>query len=374
MFTVLIVDDNPINLKTLILTLQNDGYQLHSAQSGKDALALIPQINPDIMLLDVRMPIMSGFEVCKKLKESEATANIPIIFLSALDEDVNKVQGLSIGGNDYITKPFSPEEVSARIHVHLMLHAKQKELESLRRQDQQYFEQINAIRDGILDQMRHDVKSPLASIKASAYLIKQRTRDYADAHITEYVERINCAVDETLQMLEHLLELAKLETGRSTHAQLIKLDPFIKNVVFAYRTLAETKGIQFLTAFQIQPDINAYFDPDQIQSVIGNLLSNAIKYTAPNGKISLKVYLANGAIHIEVADTGRGIPKDSLPKIFDRLYRVPMDGEQVEGTGLGLYIVKTIIEQHGGTIQVQSELHKGSTFLVAIPHRQIAEV
>jgi two-component system sensor histidine kinase/response regulator len=373
MFKILIADDNSIDLQILTLTLQNEAYQLFSAQNGKDALRLAQQVKPDLILLDVKMPGIGGFEVCQKLKASKATMNISIIFLSALDEQVNKLQGLNIGGEDYITKPFSPEEVSARVRVHLALCAKRKELEQLREQDQQYFARINAIRDGILEQMEHDVKSPLASIKVSTHLINRHTRDQ-DSRIEGYTERINQAVDETLHVMEHLLEIAKLETGRSTRMKPVAIESFIQRVIIAYQALAEIKDIQFLIHFETHPGAMAYFDPDQMQRVISNLLSNALKYTATKGTVSLTVRLENQTLHLAVSDTGRGISEGDIPKIFDRLYRVPLDDEQIEGTGLGLYIVKSIVEQHGGVIEVQSQVHKGSTFVVSIPQDQLASV
>ncbi len=245
MSTVLIVDDDPINIQTLTLTLQNDGYLLYFTQKSLDALAIIEQIKPDLILLDVKMPVMSGFEVCQELKASENYKDIPIIFLSALGEEIDKLQGFNVGGEDYITKPYSPEEVSARVRVHLALRSKQRQLEQLREQDQQYFARINAIRDDILDQMQHDLKSPLASIKASTHLINRHLHAQ-DKRLEIYIERINHAVDDTLQVMEHLLEIAKLETGRSTRIQAMEIEPFIQRLIPAYQILAEKKRSNFL--------------------------------------------------------------------------------------------------------------------------------
>jgi two-component system, sensor histidine kinase and response regulator len=365
MFTLLLVDDNPVDLHALSLALRNEQYNLYSAHNGLEALELAQQINPDLILLDVRMPGLNGFEVCKKLKASETMKDIPIIFLSASDEEGNRLQGFDVGAEDYIPKPFCLEEVSARVRVHLALRSKQEELKRLREQDQHYFARINAIREGILDQMRHDLKSPLSSIKASTYLIKQLAPTQP-SRIEVYTERIDHAVDQTYHLMERLLEIVKLETGRSTRRELVEIQSFIQKITDIFKPLAEAKEIRLLTHLHVKAGVTACFDPEQMHSVISNLLCNALKYTATAGEVTLQVSVEDQVLRFEVADTGRGIPEQYLNKIFDRLYRVPEDEDCVAGTGLGLYIVKSIVEQHGGTIWVQSEVHKGSTFVVSI--------
>jgi two-component system, sensor histidine kinase and response regulator len=366
MFTLLLVDDNPLILRALSLALRHEQYLLYSAQNGIEALELAQQIKPDLILLDVKMPSLDGFEVCKKLKTSGTTRDTPIIFLTALDEEDNRLHGFKVGGADYITKPFCSEEVSARVRVHLALRSKQEELKHLREQDQHYFAQINALREEVLDQMRHDLKNPLSSIKASTYLIKQLTQTQP-SRIAVYTERIDHAVDQTYHLMERLLEIVKLETGRSTRRELVEIEPFIQKIADIFKPLAEAREIRLLTHLHLKAGLAGSFDPEQMHSVISNLLCNALKYTAATGKVSLQVSMVGQDLRFEVSDTGRGIAEQYLNKIFDRLYRVPEDEDCVTGTGLGLYIVKSVVEQHGGFVTVESKVGSGSTFAVSLP-------
>ncbi len=319
------------------------------------------------------MPDIDGFGVCRKLKASELTANIPIIFLSALNEIDDKLQGLKIGAVDYITKPFSPKEVLARVRVHIALRLQQNQLEQLHKHDQQYFAKVNAIQEEVLDQMQHDIKTPLSSIRASTYLIKRHSVK-GTSHIDGYTNRINHAVDEAINVMESLLKVARLETGDSLQFKSIEIKPFMQKIVAVYQALAESRDIKLHAHIQARSAETASVDPWQINRVISNLLSNALKYTPSGGTVKLWVGLTRNSLHLNVSDTGRGIPEKHLDKIFDRFHRVPADTDDIEGLGLGLYIVKSIVQRHGGTIHVQSKEHQGSIFVISIPRNQEAVV
>lgn len=368
MATLLIVDDHPMNVR-LLVTLLGDGehHELHVATNGRTALEIARRVLPDLILLDVMMPDMDGFEVCRQLKASPETADIVVIFVTALDEPISRLTGLEIGGADYITKPYAQEEVLARVNVHLALREKQLQLERLRRQDQEYFARIEAIRKDLLDQMQHDVKGPLANIKAAAYVVS-RLCDSPDPRLAVNLKRITGAVDEIVRMMDKVLQVATLETGRAAHKQRVEVLPIIHHILTLFGASAEEKGITLTTDLDTLPlQSTISVDPDQIISVLSNLISNALKFTRPGGDVSLRVMLDDRALRLEVADTGCGISADHLEKIFQRLYRVPTDTDEVEGTGLGLYIVKSIVEQHGGSIWVKSEPGVGSTFYIDLP-------
>ncbi len=372
MTTILIVDDHPINVQTLLVGLSSDPYSLFVARNGKEAIENAYALKPDLILLDIVMPDINGYEVCAHLKSDPDMADIPIIFLSALEETQDKLRGLQAGGEDYITKPFDIEEVRARIRVHLALREKRQQLEKLRQQDLAYFERINRFRDDILDQIKHDVKSPLATIKAAAYLTA-RIASSIDPRIAHYVEQTNLAVDEIVRVIEKLLEVAKLETGRSTQLKQVEIVPLLENVTALFHASAEQKHIILIREIgSIHPQANAWVDPDQLTSVLSNLISNAIKYTDAGGTVIVRAMLTGTTFHIEVQDTGRGIAPEYQQKIFERLFRVPSDADEVEGTGLGLYIVRSIIESHGGSISVTSQLGEGTTFYVDLPQPQAA--
>lgn len=347
MASLLIVDDQPINLQLLVIGFTRMDYTVHVATSGCEAIELAIETKPDLILLDVMMPEIDGFEVCRRMKAMPDLADIPVIFLTALNDTIDKVRGLEVGGEDYITKPFSLEEVKARIKIHLALREKQKQLELLREQDRLYAIHMNNFRNEILDQLQHDVMSPLTSIKNSIYLLT-RTCDSGNPMVPEYIRRADLAVEDVIAMIGGLLDIARLEMSRSTQFQMIEVAPFLEEVVTLFKSISDVKKIRVEVDLEmIDPSCRASFDPEQIASVLKNLLSNAIKYTNSGGTVLVSATIHDDRLHMVVSDTGNGISEEHIAHIFERFYRIPSDIDRVEGTGLGLYIAQTIVEKHG---------------------------
>lgn len=374
MATLLIVDDQQLNIQTLVAGLSSTNFTIYSTTRATQTLMMAEELQPDLILLDVMMPELNGFEVCKRLKTSPTTADIPVIFVTALYEQVDKLRGLEVGGEDYITKPYAVDEVAARIRVHLALREKRLEVEKLRRQDLAYFERLNQIRDEILDQMKHDLKSPLSSIKISLHLIT-RLCGSADPSVIRHISRADAAVNEISHVIETLVEIAKLETGRSTQFRYVEILPLVQQAVQLFETSAEAKNITLkLHQENLKLKQTVYVDPDQIASVLRNLIGNAIKYTEAGGHVTVTSQFESNVLQLEVTDTGHGIAQENLGRIFQRMYRIPSEQDIVEGTGLGLYIVKSIVDSHGGEIRVASEVGRGSTFTVLFPQPEPAGV
>lgn len=364
---ILIVDDTPANLQLLATSLSKHGYNIRAVTDGHHALMAARAVPPDLILLDIMMPDLDGFEVCRRLKEDETLHDIPVIFISALDETVDKVHGFRVGGADYISKPFKFEEVLARIEIHLTLYNQRRQLEQAREQDRLYFEKISQLRDEFVSTASHDLKNPLANIKLSADLLR-RAAERGDAQLQQkHLHNIATQVDRMQQLITDLLDIVKLETGRALVYERVPMEPFLQHVVEDFALAAQEKQINL--RYQLSTAVtSAVLDHQQFRQALHNLLSNAIKYTPAGGEVVLASMAEDDTLLVEVRDTGLGIPAADIPYLFDKFYRVTNpDHMAIEGTGLGLSIVQTVVHQHGGAVDVTSEFGRGSTFRIRMP-------
>lgn len=365
---ILIVDDTPTNLDLLFSVLGKKGYHTRPAPSGELALRAAFAKPPDLILLDVNMPGMDGYEVCERLKADERTQDIPVIFLSAMDEVIDKVRAFKVGAVDYIAKPFDVEEVLARIETQLTLYRQRLEIEKLREQERLHFEEMARLKDQYVQMVSHDLKTPLSVIIGNASLMMKRgtLTDQADV---ESVEGIIESGEMMRRLIRDLLDLAKIESGVGVQTERVSVNELLEACVVAFIQNAQAKNIA-LNLSLLDKDVAVNADHDRMVQVLSNLISNAIKYTPEGGQVD--VFASHqpdeDVLQITVQDTGLGIPAHDLPRIFDRFYRVERPPHQQQsGTGLGLSITKAIIEQHGGTIAADSELGKGTRFVIALP-------
>lgn len=366
---VLVVDDVPDNLDMLFIVLNTAGYNVEVARNGEAAIEIAQNVSPDIILLDVMMPGIDGFETCERLKALESTRDIPVIFMTALTETHHKIKGFEIGAVDFVTKPIQNREVVARVDTHLTMYRQRKEIERLREQDRAYFEKLLQIRDEVLRATSHDLKSPLGNIMISAYLLDEHLRE-DDEQGKRLLQSIQTGADRMLGLITDLLDIAAIETGLAIKKQPVSLYEFTKNSLDAFVPQAQSKSIN-LNLDCLDDDLTVVLDPRQMGRVLQNLLSNAIKYTPEGGNVELKAGYEDNTVVIRIIDNGFGIPPDDVPRLFEKFYRVNTDKHQTqEGTGLGLSIAKSIVEQHGGDIRVESELNQGSTFTITLPLEQ----
>lgn len=364
--TILIVDDNPANLQTLSKELLSKGYSVRAVPNGELALQSARTSKPELILLDILMPEMNGFEVCKILKDDPDLADVPVIFISALNETVDKVTGFRIGGVDYITKPFQFEEVLVRVETQLTLYRQRLEIQRRHEQDILYSERLNSLKDDIINMTSHDLKNPLASVMLSLDLLRRHGRT-DDEDGVRYLSNIEYSINQMSKLISDLLDIAKIETGRAVHPAPVEVAPFVERLVGEFRFRAVQDGV-LVSAEPVKPDLIALFDPDRMWQVLSNLLSNAVKYSDKGGTVILATDIRDDEIIFSVEDKGLGIPEETLPNLFDRFYRVESDAHRNrEGTGLGLYIAKSIVDQHDGRIWVESKVNEGSTFYVALP-------
>lgn len=365
--TILIVDDVLENVEVLIRILHREGYDISIAQDGKTALEKTAMSKPDLILLDVLMPGgMDGFEVCEKLKNDDATRDIPVIFVTALTNTIYIVKGLEAGAVDFITKPYRAKEVLARVTTHLTIRRQKQEIERLREQDQLYFQKLSEMKDDVMRMTSHDLKNPLNNVKTAVHLLRRHGR--IDDHTgLEYLSLLESSADQMLGLITSLLDIARLETGQALKLQDVSLNEFLRDNLFVFSLPARARKLS-LRYEPVPDDMTLYIDPERMEQVLQNLLSNAMKYTPDGGNIMLRAEIEPERVTLIVEDTGLGIPQNDIPHLFDKFYRVSNNShKQIEGTGLGLSIVKSIVEQHGGKIWVESDLGKGSKFCISLP-------
>ncbi len=360
---ILIVDDSDMNIMILKTVLGKHGFDVVVADNGPTALKIAQAEIPDLIMLDIQMPQMDGFEVCQRLKADCRTQAIPVIFISALDNSEVILKGFEIGGVDYITKPFRFEEVTARVESHLTIVNQRRRIEQLLERERQEFEVINQMKNNFIGTATHDIKNPLFVILGYVKLMERKYGE--NPGIDEPLNGIRLGVNQITSLVSDMLDLIQLESGMQLDWAKVALAEFLIGAIEGFDILAVEKQIKL--SFRPPPaDLAVTIDNRWMQRVTSNLISNAIKYTPKGGQVCVSGYEVEGQALIEVSDTGLGIPEEAIPNLFDTFYRVPAHSD-IEGTGLGLSIVKSIIDQHHGHIHVESAMGRGSRFFVALP-------
>lgn len=358
---ILIVDDIPDNLRVLSNLLKENGYRTRPVPNGKLALQVAEKEVPDLILLDIMMPDMDGFEVSDQLKKNKNLKDIPIIFISALNEPKDIVRALSSGGVDYITKPFNSKEVNARVATHLKIRWQTKELQRL-----------NAEKDRFISILAHDLRNPLAGYVALTDLMIDNSMNIPFDQKQQMLKELNNSSHNILGLLNNLLEWSQISRGNARfNLQHLDLKNEINTCLITSFDLAKKKNLTLLIDVPIEQQVFA--DSHMLQATVRNLVSNAIKFTPANGTITISSIVKDeNFITVSVKDNGIGIPKEIQHLLFQldaHIGRSGTDGEL--SSGLGLLLCKEFIEAHDGKIWVESEIGKGSTFSFTIPLHEI---
>lgn len=355
-YTILIVDDNSNNLKVLAGVLKVACYEFRMAKSGQQALNILEKTTPDLILLDIQMPEMDGFETCLKIKENEEFAKIPIIFLTANTDAESVNKAFKSGGVDFVTKPFNSEELLARIQTHITLKTQAEELIKQ-----------NAAKDKFLSIISHDLKNPLTTIIGFSELIKENFDNFDKEKLISFNEYIYNSAIFTNEIINDVLDWARVQSGSLKSIKSnFNLSELLLNNIQGHTPQALAKSIYFESNFDENIFINA--DEKMITAVVRNLISNAIKFTPKGGSISIstseKIINNKRMIETEIKDTGIGINEENMSKLFKIEQNYNSKGTNNEtGTGLGLILCKEFINQNNGTIRVESELEVGSSFI-----------
>jgi two-component system sensor histidine kinase/response regulator len=351
---ILVADDSTTNLDILFRILSRGGYDVILAEDGVEALEALAQVKPDLILLDVDMPRLDGFSVCQRIKADEKTCHIPVIFISALDELGDKIRAFEVGAVDYVIKPFKVEELMMRVASQILLAHQQQEILKL-----------SEIKDHLIRTVSHDLKNPIHIVMGYAGLLLD-ANDLSPEQIAEMALQIHKSADKMYRLVTNLLDLTQIEAGVMWDFKPVGLNSIIEDVLLEHIITAQQKDI---TIYWQPPaeNITVKGDPMRLQQVFNNLFSNAIKYTLVGGKVFIDMWEDDENVFISVKDTGLGIPEADLPHIFEKFYRVnsTIHREQ-EGTGLGLSIIHVIVQEHGGTVHVDSVEGQGSIFTIQL--------
>ncbi len=406
--TILVVDDQPQNIR-LIGTFLRKYYNLLIAENGPKAIDTAISKQPDLILLDIMMPNMSGFEVCEVLKKNEITKEIPIIFLTAKTETDDILKAFEIGGVDYVTKPFNAMELMARIRAHIELKNSKEiikdQFEQLKQKNEQLkktyedlehqaqhlnklymqliknetflrntneeLKKLNEMKDRFFSIVSHDLRSPFAGILTITDIIKNHADTVSKEELISMLQSLNETAQQTYKFIEDLLEWSRSQMGR-IQMNIVEEDlhTIVTGTILTLKQQAEIKNIEINS--RIQSGTFAMFDNNMMATIVRNLISNAIKFTPKGGKITLKAEAIEKEgkrfIRLAVSDTGVGMTEQQVANLFslDKVQSTP-GTEKEKGTGLGIMICRDFINKMNGKLSVESKLNEGTTFFVDVP-------
>ena len=363
-FKLLVVDDVQTNVLLLKALLSKEGYGILVANNGQEALEVIRNENPDLILLDVMMPGMDGFEVAERLKSEEYRCEIPIIFLTALDDTQSIVNGFKLGAGDFISKPFRKEELMVRIKHQLSLVAARRIIE----EKNEELRKTIAGRDKMYSVIAHDLRSPMASMKMLLNTIMMSVETAKiDPDIFDMLEMSNKTSEEVFSLLDNLLKWTKSQLGKLTVIpQKLDISGLADGVVEVMNSVAEVKHIKL-----IRTDHESFFvyvDIEMIKSILRNLISNAVKFSNPDSEIKVGIKAEDGKVIVSVTDSGKGIKKEDQHKLLkDSTHFTTYGTNSEEGSGLGLLLCRDFARKNGGELWFESEENLGSVFSFSLP-------
>ena len=358
--SVLVVDDTVENLRVLSDLLGEQGYDVRAVTSGHQALQAVEHDPPDLILLDITMPDMDGFEVCRRLRATERSKDVPVIFLTALTATADKLRAFDAGGVDYVTKPFQFEEVLARVRTHVALRRAQTALAD----SYKGLRALEQLRDDLVHMIVHDMRSPLTALQIDLNLLK------GPAAALDDVSRqgLRAAVDSVKalnRMANDLLDVSRLEEGKMPIDRAEwDLTQIASEVRSALRNIDHERPIDIETAGPVR----ATCDGSLVRRVLENLVSNGIRHTPAGSRIRISLASDRGRVRVEVHDQGRGVPPEAREKIFEKFGALQARHDRsYHSVGLGLAFCKLAIRAQGGTIGVDSGVPAGSTFWFELP-------
>jgi len=381
--TILVVDDIAANRNLLGETLEPKGYEVLLASNGQQALKVAERAKPNLILMDVNMPEMDGYEACSQLKGMPGLSEIPVIFITANDDPESLVNGFQAGGVDYITKPFKEEEVLMRVATHLKIHTLTRALETRnadlqsevqrRQQAEEKANEANEAKSRFLSFISHEMRSPLTAIIGFSDGLATGLAGESLADSRDDATRIRSAGGHLLDLINNLLELSRIEAGRMPlNLEDFELAPLVNELGKDMEPLIRRNGNKFMVQSQGEPGV-VHADRTKLRQTLMNLISNAAKFT-DKGELTVSfrnLADAEGAqFEIAVSDTGVGMTDDQMERLFQPYQQATDSTAQKHGgTGLGLAISRQFCRLMGGDLTVASTSGKGSTFTVTLPLR-----
>ncbi len=358
--SILAVDDTPANLSLLCGILKERGYRVRPVPSGELALQAAKADPPDLVLLDISMPEMDGFEVCTRLKAEPQLRDVPVIFLTAHTEVAEKVKAFSVGGVDYVTKPFQSEEIHARVATHLSLCRQRRELAD----SYQRLSALERMRETLVHMIVHDLRSPLGAISGLLQLLKMESSLPAQAR--EDIAQCLASTTKMNTMITAMLDVSKFEAA----AMRLELAP-CDLLQITREVLSDMRGLALDRTVTVEQSSTTELlaDATLLARVVQNLLSNALRFTPRNGQVRIALVTAADGVRFSMTDEGPGVPEELRDRIFEKFVAVTPEAQKKGySTGLGLAFCRMAVEAHGGAIGVEEGPGGlGSTFWFTLP-------
>jgi signal transduction histidine kinase len=389
---ILVVDDTVANLRLLVGILTERGYKVRPASNGSLALSSARTESPDLILLDILMPNMDGYEVCKHLKSDELTHEIPVIFISAINEVVDKVKAFTVGGVDYITKPFQVEEVLARVETHLALRNLQRNLQGKNEELAITLEQLQTTQSQLIESEKmaalgnlvagiaHEINTPLGISLTAASVLNEDTTDFFNTYKSGKMKRteletfLDTAVESSSMILANLKRAADLiqsfkqvAVDQSSEAKrCFKVKEYLEEIMLSLN--AKLKRTNHTVKIEGDETLTLDTYPGALSQIVTNLVMNSLIHAYDedaSGQIILEFKREGAWVIFQYADDGKGIAPENLSKIFEPFFTT---NRSQGGTGLGLHIVYNLVsKQLKGTIQCESQLGVGTQFIIKLP-------
>jgi two-component system, sensor histidine kinase and response regulator len=370
---ILVVDDDQRNVRLMESILRSSGYPVVKAYDGEEALEKVAAENPDLVLLDVMMPRMSGFEVCLHLRDRYETRLLPVIMVTALNSLDEKVRALELGADDFLSKPINKVELLAKLRSVLRVKSLHDEVERTRNEleaKNQELIRMEEFKEKLVQMVVHDLKNPLSGIMGNLQLLQIQGPGLEPERFNEILLRTEESSKQLLGMILNILDVGRLEE----HKLVLRLRP-LRPAELVDACLREAQGLATRQEIALRRQVGEALpeltgDPELLVRVLGNLVSNSLKHTPSHGWVELGAEKTVDGIEFWVQDNGEGIPPDLLPRIFDKFVVGSGAGEsrpRAYDTGLGLTFCKMAVEAHGGAIRVDSSPGKGSKFSFTLP-------
>ncbi|RMH69854.1 MAG: hybrid sensor histidine kinase/response regulator [Gemmatimonadetes bacterium] len=362
--TILIVDDNPTNLAVLYDYLKEEGFAVFIAKSGEKAIQQVERIKPDIILLDVLMPGgIDGFETCHRLKANPNTRGIPVIFMTALSDTVDKVKGFNAGAVDYVTKPFQQEEVLARINAHLTILRQQAIIKELSEK------KLQELRFSISQSLPHELRTPLTTIMGYSQLIAALSPEKLLENAPKVSESIYQASKRLYRLIENYILFTRVQVLLADEAELNQLR---QQAIYNPQEIIEKQARDKAAEKKRKSDLSlqvenalVYITVPNLEKIVQELVDNAFTFSSPGSPVAVQGARQGDSYLITITDAGHGMSTEQLKNIgaymqFDR------HKHEQQGSGLGLTLATQLVELHGGTCQLESVPEQGTTVYVRL--------
>ena len=366
-YSILIIDDEVSNVDALAAVLAHENYNVFRAATGEEGLAVLAKEKMDLVLLDILMPGLDGFETLSRIRVHKKTKDLPVIFLTGIMRDPQSIErGFSLGVNEYLVKPIDTSELIVRVKSILRMMVAERK--------------VKQMQSDFFSMLVHDLRGPLTAVRAFTRLMMEE-KELSEKDRNEMLQTVEKSSEQMLDLIDDILDLSKLESEFvALNKQAMDLNNMIDHALLQMKPLAMKKSITFDKEYSAGAS-SIPADQAKIEQVMDNLLMNSIKFTGESGKIVVAVHNSSHAetmmrsvgidkhsIIISVRDNGIGIPAKELPFIFDKYRQIVTSTFAAgKGTGLGLAICKNIVEAHGGKIWVESQERVGSTFYFSLP-------